>query len=223
MGLEVVTGIASLDATWPLPGDKGEKGDDHIRNIKKALKFTFPGAGGAGFTGVIAATEAELNRLVGVTNPIQTQLDTIAANLATANAKLIPATTRMLFAQAAPPSGWTLVTAGDVNSRMIRVVTSGGGSTGGSDSPILNNKVPSHNHVATSVVTDPGHRHTSANGAFAGTDPGGNVGYASFSNAASPNTKVAVTGITVATSIAANPGATNWVPRYLDVIMCSKN
>lgn len=224
MGLETVSDIASLDEEWPLPGDKGDKGDDHIRNIKKALKFTFPGALGNGFAGQILAKEVELNRLVGVTSPIQTQINTINGNINTINTKLFVAGTRLMFPQASPPSGWTLVTTGDIANRMLRAVTSAGGAIGGVDTPILNNKVPLHNHVATSVVADPGHRHTSyaiipnANGDPAGGDPDG-VGTAYV------NTTLSATGVTVTTSIANNAGAQagNWSPRYLDLIMCSKN
>lgn len=42
MGLESVTGIWDLNAANPAPGDNKSEGDDHIRNLKKALKQTFP-------------------------------------------------------------------------------------------------------------------------------------------------------------------------------------
>lgn len=46
MALESITSgaantIADLDPTWPLVGDDVGQGDDHIRNIKKALQLTF--------------------------------------------------------------------------------------------------------------------------------------------------------------------------------------
>jgi hypothetical protein len=70
--------LADLDATWPLFTDPRKEGDDHLRYIKKALKNTFPGALGNGFSAPILADETELNFLQGVTSNIQNQLD--AAN-----------------------------------------------------------------------------------------------------------------------------------------------
>jgi hypothetical protein len=42
MGLESVTGIWDLNASNPAPGDNKAEGDDHLRNLKKAIKATFP-------------------------------------------------------------------------------------------------------------------------------------------------------------------------------------
>lgn len=42
MGLESVTTIKDLNVANPAPGDNKAEGDDHLRNIKKALKNTFP-------------------------------------------------------------------------------------------------------------------------------------------------------------------------------------
>lgn len=42
MGLESVNGIWDLNAANPAPGDNKSEGDDHLRNIKKAVKATFP-------------------------------------------------------------------------------------------------------------------------------------------------------------------------------------
>jgi hypothetical protein len=38
MGLESVTDIADLNVLWPLAGDERSQGDDHLRNIKVAVK-----------------------------------------------------------------------------------------------------------------------------------------------------------------------------------------
>ncbi len=62
MGLETVTDINDLDISNPLGTDPRSQGDDHIRNIKKALKTDFPS-----ITGAMTATQAELNVLDGVT------------------------------------------------------------------------------------------------------------------------------------------------------------
>lgn len=58
MGLEAVTFISDLVITNPVGAtDPKSQGDDHIRNIKKALKNTFPS-----FVGVaVSLTEAQIN------------------------------------------------------------------------------------------------------------------------------------------------------------------
>jgi hypothetical protein len=91
MGLEVTTFIAGLNNVWPLgPTDSATQGDDHLRLIKSVLKSTFPGASGNGFASQITATEAEINRLAGVTSPLQTQLNALQASI-TAQAAQITA------------------------------------------------------------------------------------------------------------------------------------
>lgn len=62
MALESVTNIADLVMTNPTATDPKSEGDDHIRNIKKALKTDLPN-----ITGPITATQAELNVLDGIT------------------------------------------------------------------------------------------------------------------------------------------------------------
>ena len=58
----------------------------------------------------------------------------------------MPAGTVVVFAQAAAPTGWTQITSDSANNRMLRVVNTAGAGTGGSNSPILNDVVPSHTH-----------------------------------------------------------------------------
>lgn len=70
MALENPTFISDLVATNPEPTDKRRDGDDHIRNIKKAIKATFPNVAGA-----LTPSHTELNYLDGVTNNVQDQLD----------------------------------------------------------------------------------------------------------------------------------------------------
>lgn len=51
MSLEpTVNVLADLDSSWPTGTDGKSQGDDHLRNIKKALRQSFPG-----FTGAVAA------------------------------------------------------------------------------------------------------------------------------------------------------------------------
>jgi hypothetical protein len=62
MALESVTNIDDLNASNPTATDPVSEGDDHIRNIKTALKTNFPS-----ITGNMTCTQAELNVLDGVT------------------------------------------------------------------------------------------------------------------------------------------------------------
>jgi hypothetical protein len=62
MALESVDHIDDLNAANPLGTDPRSRGDDHIRNIKKALKADFPNIDAA-----VTPTPAELNVLDGVT------------------------------------------------------------------------------------------------------------------------------------------------------------
>lgn len=45
-GLETVTHIQDLNANWPLGSDLASTSDDHVRNIKSALKTDFPNFNG---------------------------------------------------------------------------------------------------------------------------------------------------------------------------------
>lgn len=64
MTVESVTYINSLNASYPGESETGtlHEGNDHIRNIKTAIKATFPNV-----TGAVTATHTELNLLDGVT------------------------------------------------------------------------------------------------------------------------------------------------------------
>lgn len=70
MGLETVTHISDLNASNPAASDAKSQGDDHIRNIKTALKTDFPN-----INGVVSASDEELSYVTGATSPIQTQLN----------------------------------------------------------------------------------------------------------------------------------------------------
>lgn len=110
MGLESVTTIGGLVTANPVGGtDPKSQGDDHIRLIKNVLKTTFPN-----LNGVTTVTPAQLN-----------QLDT--ANLAIT----LPGggVTKMIFAQAAAPTGWTKIVTTD--NAALRLVSGTGGGTGG--------------------------------------------------------------------------------------------
>jgi hypothetical protein len=65
--------------------------------------------------------------------------------------------TRLMFAQAFAPTGWIRVTDDSANNRMLRVVSTGGGGTGGSADPTFNNVVPSHTHSFSTGNVSSGH------------------------------------------------------------------
>ena len=218
MPLESTTTIEGLDDSYPLGGDPTNKGDDHLRLIKSVLKTMFPGAGGNGFSIPVVATEVELNYLSGLTSNAQDQFDALGVSISALTGQLsAPTGTRMPFHQAAAPTGWTQ----DVskNDYMLRVVSGTGGAAGGTDSPILNNKVPTHTHTA--VVTDPGHTHVTdfTNNAGVDFDYLGQGGR--YVNNAGFTTNSSTTGVSV--SINNNAGASDWTPKYLDVIIAVKD
>ena len=57
MGTETPVYIEDLNTAWPLAGDSRAEGDDHLRNIKVAIKGSFTSLGAAPVT----ATAAQLN------------------------------------------------------------------------------------------------------------------------------------------------------------------
>ncbi len=72
MGLETVNDdgtarLHQLDTANPTGTDNKNQGDDHIRNIKKAIKDQFSGISGDTNSGAVTATAAELNKLDGCT------------------------------------------------------------------------------------------------------------------------------------------------------------
>lgn len=154
----------------------------------------------------------------------------------------IPAGTRMPFAQAAAPTGWTQDVSDSANNRMLRVVSGVGNGIGGTNDPTLNNTVPYHTHGFTTgtvsvdhshAIGDPSHAHGIT--AFDAQGGGGNSN-AGFSGGPSSvhisGTAGALTGIWTG-GMSANhthSGGTdggssqvNWTPRYINMIICAKN
>jgi hypothetical protein len=125
---------------------------------------------------------------------------------------------------------------------MLRVVNTAGNGIAGTHSPILNSVVPAHTHGFTTgsvsadhshAVTDPGHTHGYLRpSSFADTDRGTLSSSFSIDSAANPETTSSTTGISLG-GISVNhthsgstdngSSQTNWTPRYIDMIICSKN
>lgn len=77
MGLETPVYISDLNTANPSYGDPRNQGDDHIRNIKVAIKNTFTSISGA-----VNITHTELNYLSGLTQNVQTAISSIATKAA---------------------------------------------------------------------------------------------------------------------------------------------
>ena len=73
--------------------------------------------------------------------------------------KPFPQGTRMLFAQAAAPTGWTQDTSDKANHRMLRVTTETGWHSGGTDDCTKMDKVPTHTHEVGTTINNRNHRH----------------------------------------------------------------
>lgn len=165
--------------------------------------------------------------------------------------------TRLMFAQASAPTGWTQDVSDDADNRMFRVVKTTGGGVGGSHSPILNNVVPSHTHGMTTGTESADHSHSGTTGTvssdhqhysgWSGVNttaaygvgypgPAGNINTQNGTSTMLPLTS----GITANHTHTITTGGrstshthsgttdngssqTNWTPRYIDTIVCSKD
>jgi hypothetical protein len=135
---------------------------------------------------------------------------------------LIQPGTVMPFYQAAAPQGFTQVVTH--NDYMMRIVSTAGGGYGGTDSPIIMDKVPAHTHTFTSASTSVDHTHTytmpnAPSGTFdAGIFPLVQANTAGTATSNSSSTAHTHTGTTDALS-----GAANWVPKYMNFILATKD
>ena len=207
MGLETAVYINDLNPANPSALDPVPEGNNHIRMLKQVLQNTFPG-------------------LAGVYTPF-------------------PSGTKLLFAQATAPTGWTQDTTDEIDNRMLRVVKTAGGGTGGSHSPILMDVIPSHTHGVSISSANTDHVHTAwtdaqgyhdhAFGQSYGVDNGGAGGMvAGFGNLRTSGDgahahNIGMNGMNTNTThthtgtAAANEGAGNWTPKYMNLILCSKD
>lgn len=160
-----------------------------------------------------------------------------------------PSGTRLMFAQASAPTGWTQVTNEDANNRMLRVVSGQGGATNGTHSPIINNVVPSHTHsFTTGIESDPHNHPASSSGQsqdhthgyytplrMIDSDRGSSYSGWSIDNSqeytttAQSNDHTHVITVSNNTQTHTHSGSTdsgssqtNWEPRYIDMILCAK-
>lgn len=169
----------------------------------------------------------------GFISGITSGMVTTALGFTPYNSANLPAGTRIPFAQASAPTGWTQDTTDTATNRMLRVTNSTGGGVAGTDSPIIHNTVSAHTHVFTGTPlgnhthTDAGHSHSYTfksvtGGTLAGGDPQsvGSTAYNTGTGYASISSNSAGTP---AGTIATNAGSADWQPRYIDMIICTKN
>lgn len=147
----------------------------------------------------------------------------------------IPTGSKLLWAQPIAPVGWTQITDVTTVNRLLRVVNiangtvglngTGGGGYGGSDSPILNDKIPNHTHhysTTTNQVNDHYHGNVPIlNTTDTGMQPGPSIIHivgATYTNTSGAG----VHTHTVAGNTDGVVGADNWSPQYLNLILCRK-
>lgn len=147
-----------------------------------------------------------------------------------------PVGTKMVFVQAAAPVGWVLDTTASYNTAGLRIVTSSGGSTGGSSDAFAthSHSVASHSHGDTFAVAGhtltlteiPSHRH-SFSGHYYDSSPyvaadlskaGTNVGYTNYSGGGGAHSH----GLTGVVSSGGGGSTGSFSPKYVNAIICAK-
>lgn len=191
----------------------------------------------------VAAAVAQLVSNDGVDANDNGDLSGFVANLTTAIKNIfVPSGTRMLFAQAAAPTGWSQDVSDTANNRMMRVVSGAGNGVGGTADPTIMNVVPYHTHGFTTGgmnsgnphshnVYDPGHLHNVTN--YAGVDQSNyRITANVITGQSGTQTSASGTGVGIynADINHSHSGGTdggssqqNWSPRYVNLIICQKN
>ncbi len=215
MGLEFPTYISDLVSANPVGAtDSYVDGDNHLRNLKLALKNTFTALNGA-------------------VNSSHTELSLMASKTAGA---LMASGNKTEFMQAAAPSGWTQDTA--LNDKIIRVASGAGAASGGTWLPsgwtvggtaLAETQIPSHTHT---VQAGGDHTHsmkiesTGGGAADATVATGGdsaNINSPSATSSDSHSHTINSTGGGAAHAHSGVYTGDTWRPAYVDVIICAKS
>ena len=181
MGLETtVNFISDLNPLNPADGDLAKDGDNHIRLIKAAIKQTFPNIEGA-----VTATHTQLNYLVGVTSPVQTQLSSIQSQISATQSMPSGGIIMWSGSIVSIPAGWFLCNGlnGTPNLQDRFVVGAGStyavGATGGAATVALTpDQMPGHNHTFSGNTGGQSANHTHSGG----TDSQGAHTHTAFTN-----------------------------------------
>jgi len=212
MSLETGSYINSLVATNPLAGDPRSEGDDHIRLLKAVLLATFPN-----LTGAVTPTQAELNRLAGITSGVQAQLDALTAAKAPMEAGV-----KVLFFMPNAPLGWTQDTSH--HNKALRVVSGTGAAFSGTvdftaafTSQAVNGSVANHNLTEAEM---PIHKHKSGTGT---QGHGGTGDVLVVGNGAPLTTDTTTAGSGQGHNHDFTGTAINLAVKYIDVILASRN
>jgi hypothetical protein len=159
MGLETVNDdgtarLHQLDTANPTGTDNKNQGDDHIRNIKKAIKDQFSGISEDTDSGAVTATASNLNALTGINNiyDVIYPVGCIYESTEDDNPNdLFPGTTWSSFGQ-----GKMLVGLQPTDDDFNEVEETGGYKT----VTLTEDQIPSHDHDDTfSIVAVGGHTH----------------------------------------------------------------
>lgn len=251
MATEAASFIAELDSARPPGNEPVGEGDDHLRMLKNVLKKQFTG-GSTGLTGPVTVTHTEMNYLSGLTQNVQAAFNNLIATdiivdgrldtlefLAQGNLENLyaPTGTRMVFYQAAAPTGWTKVPS--LDDHMLVINNGFGGQSGGTQTPVSLNIHHAHTtgDVSLTSAQMPGHAHSvpthehstggtttgsGVHGIFEGnilTSIAGNNGVAGNGEA---HNHGSTTGLNW-TLGALNTNNNVWAPKYLNMILCSKD
>lgn len=157
-----------------------------------------------------------------------------------ARAPSIPSGTRMVFAQATAPTGWTQVT--ELNDRLLRIVSGAGGGTGGDwaisgisvdETTLTEDQIPEHYHyLFTKDGSDASAYQMDApgNGERHVADHASHPGDQDYTMSAATTGDSPTLGRTSTVGSESAAGHTHsvstgsdWRPSYADVIVCEKD
>ncbi len=231
--------ISSLDPENPSGTNFVFEGDDWLRFLQKVMKTNqFPRSEDDSSNGWDIACTAKCSQLNALddlvtTETVETRLSTLEAESAKFPGGGV---TFIAFYQISAPTGWTQQTGTKYDNAMLRVVNTAGGGDGGSASPIemTASDVPSHTH-GFDTPSGGNHNHGAYQNVTGGSDNRIFFQYNIVSNSAGltelytdNNTQwyiINQQGVHTHPSGTTDPnsGSSSWTPKYIDMIIASKD